>query len=202
MKLFRSDSRIIFNVIIALILGILFGNFLGGTILNNQAINVNAGQFDDEIFILQTGIYYDEMNATIGLNEVKALGLTGLVVKEHNIYYVYLGIAYRANLLDPLVEVLVENDIEYLVKSLDLYSLLEGKDDTSQEYYFYHQSIKHFISLIHDKEVVFSEQYKDSITDTNLVVYNHLIMLNYNVSSDRTPLYRLEVYKSLVDVLM
>ncbi|HEY8364758.1 MAG TPA: SPOR domain-containing protein, partial [Haloplasmataceae bacterium] len=92
-KWFNSDSTIIFNIIIALIVGIVFGNLLGSSMLKNEAIYANAVNYNDDVFILQTGHFYDESSANTFLEKLKKKGIDGLVVREGNNYFVYHAIS-------------------------------------------------------------------------------------------------------------
>jgi len=199
---FNSDSRIIFNVIIALIVGIIFGNFLGSSMLKNESIYANATNYTDDVYILSSGVYYDESNATWALNQLKLLGLMGIVVKEQDNYNIYLGISSTSDTFTEATEILEENQINYLIKSKKLYYMLSDYDPSSSEYDFYYDSINYFLSLINNKQVVLSVDYIERVNIVNLELYNNINTLNGDLNSTYTPLYKLYVYKNLVDLLL
>lgn len=201
-KWFNSDTRIIFNVILALIVGIIFGNFLGSSMLKNEAIYANATNYSDDIYILQSGVYYDESTATNALNQLKYLGLIGLVVKEHDNYYVYHGISSNTDSFTEMTQILEENQIYYLIKSKKLYYMLSDLDPSSDDYKFYYDSINYFISLINNTQVQLEDDYINSVNILNLELYNNLNILNGDLDSTSSPLYELYVYKNLVDLLL
>lgn len=201
MKFLKSETKSIIYIVVALLLGIFFGNFLGNTMLNNDAILVNADTYSDEVYILESGIYYDEINATIALNEFKDLGLNGLVVKEYNKYHVYLGVSENLNDFDVTLLVFAEKNIDYFIRIKKLRMLINDLDANSSEYKFYNQSMNYYISLLNDKQVILSQDYKDSITDDKMDIYNNILVLNNNLSSELAPLYKLYVYQSIIDRL-
>jgi hypothetical protein len=202
MKWFNAERKLVINIILALILGVGFGNFLGSKILSNDAIYVNADQYDDEVYILQTGIYYDELAATLALNEVKAKGINGLIVKEHNKYYIYHGISDKSSTFDELIKLFDQHQIDYFVKTKSMYTLLTHLDSESVEYDFYYQSINYFLSLIRDQQVTLSNDYLDLLTEDNMDLFNHINSLNQNMDGQIAPITRLYIYQSLTDKLL
>ncbi len=199
---FNSDTRIIFNVILALIVGIMFGNFLGNSMLKNEDIYANAINYSDDVYILQSGVYYDEETATSELNVLKQLGLIGIVVKEHDNYYIYHGISDNTSSFTNMTNILEENQINYLIKSKKLYYMLSDLDPSTSEYEFYYDSINYYLSLIHDTGVVLTEDYSAGVNVVNLDLYNSINLLNNDLHSDLTPILKLYVYKNLVDLLL
>ncbi len=201
-KWFSSDQRIIFNVIIALIVGIIFGNFLGSSMLRNEDLYANAVNYADDVYILQTGHYYDEGNATIALNEIKALGVDGIVVREYVNYYVYHGISANTNSFVEITNILDDNGINYLIKSKKLYYFLTDLDPKSDEYKFYYKSINYLLSLIHNKNVVLTEDYTELVNIANLDLYNSINLLNEELHTEDAAMYKLLVYRNLVNLLL
>lgn len=201
-KWFNSDSRVFFNIILALIVGVIFGNFLGSSMLKNDAIYANANNYTDDVYILQSGAYYDELTATNALDEMKALGLNGIVVREHNNFNVYHGISTKMSNFDQYTKILQENDVNYLIKSRKLYYMLNDLDPSSKEYEFYYDSINYYLSLIHDTNVVIQDDYIDQVSEVNLELYNNMNLLNESINTDLALIYKLYVYKSLVDILL
>ncbi|QVK16973.1 hypothetical protein KHQ81_08715 [Mycoplasmatota bacterium] len=199
---FNSDTRIIFNVILALIVGIIFGKFLGNSMLRNEAIYANATNYSDDIYILQSGVYYDESTATIALDQMKKLGLIGLVVKEHDNYYVYHGVSSNTESFTGMTQILEDNQINYLIKSKKLYYMLTDLDPSSDEYKFYYDSINYYTSLIHKTQVQIDDDYINRVNVINLELYNNINILNNDLSSTSSPLYELYIYKNLVDLLL
>ncbi len=199
---FNSDSRIIFNVILALIIGVILGNFLGSSMISNEAIYANANNYTDDVYLLQSGVYYDESTATIALNQLKQLGLNGIVVKEHDNYYIYHGISVQTSSFTAMTKILDDNQINYLIKSKKLYYMLSDLDPKSSEYSYYYNTINYYLSLVHNTHVVISDDYISSVTTSNLELYNNLNVLNEDLNNELAPLYKLYVYKNLVDILL
>lgn len=202
-KWINSDTKIIFNVILALILGIIMGNFLGSSMLNNESIYANAVNYSDEVYILQSNRYYDGDSANNYLNYLKTLGINGLVVKEKDIYFVYHGIAANKNSFAETISIFEKYGIEYLIKTKYLFFLLNSIEDTnSSDFQFYHTTINYYLSLIHNKKVVLIDDYVSYFDISNLDLYNSLNLLNENIDKSERELYKLYVYRDLVDLLI
>ncbi len=201
-KWFNSDSRVFFNIILALIVGIIFGNFLGGSMLKNDAIYANANNYTDDVYLLQSGAYYNEETAMSALEEMKLLGLNGIVVRERNNFNVYHGISTKISSFDSYTKILQDNDINYLIKSRKLYYMLNDLDPSSREYEFYYGSINYYLSLIHNRNVVIQDEYINQVSEVNLELFNNLNLLNESINTDLALLYKLYVYKNLVDILL
>lgn len=199
---FNSDTRIIFNVVIALIVGIIFGNFLGSSMLKNESIYANAVNYADDVYVLQSGHYYDEYNANVALEELKKLGINGIVVREYSNYYVYHGIAVNTNTFTNITNTFEQNSITYLIKSKKLFYLLTDLDPKSESYEFYYKTINYYLSLINNNEVVLTDDYIDKYDLTNLDLYNSLNMLNEGLYDENAEMYKLLVYRDLVDLLL
>jgi hypothetical protein len=199
---FNSDTRIIFNVVIALIVGIIFGNFLGSSMLKNESIYANAVNYADDVYVLQSGHYYDEYNANVALEELKKLGINGIVVREYSNYYVYHGIAVNTNTFTNITNTFEQNSITYLIKSKKLFYLLTDLDPKSESYEFYYKTINYYLSLINNNEVVLTDDYIDKYDLTNLDLYNSLNMLNEGLATENREMYKLFVYRDLVNLLL
>ena len=199
-KWFNSDSKVIFNIIIALILGIIFGNFLGNSMLGNEAIYAGALNYNDDVFILQSGSFYDETNAVNRLDQLKKLGLDGLVVKEGGYFYVYHMISCNYNSLTETLSAFAAHEVDYFVKNKKLYDLISDLNPKSKEYDFYHTTINYYLSLINDTEVIFTDDYIAQYDVAIIDLYNYLNVLNSGLFSDKAEIYKLMVYGYLVGI--
>lgn len=200
-KWFNSDSTIIFNIIIALIVGIVFGNLLGSSMLKNEAIYANAVNYNDDVFILQTGHFYDESSANTFLEKLKKKGIDGLVVREGNNYFVYHAISINTNSFKEIMDKLEENQIYYLIKTKKLYYFLNDFDNKSNEYAFYYTTINYYLSLINNNNVILTDDYIEKFDVHNLDLYNSLNSLNSSLNSEDSEILKLYVYRNLVNLL-
>lgn len=200
-KWFNSDSTIIFNIIIALIVGIVFGNLLGSSMLKNEAIYANAVNYNDDVFILQTGHFYDESSANTFLEKLKKKGIDGLVVREGNNYFVYHAISINTNSFKEIMDKLEENQIYYLIKTKKLYYFLNDFDNKSNEYAFYYATINYYLSLINNNNVILTDDYIEKFDVHNLDLYNSLNSLNSSLNSEDSEILKLYVYRNLVNLL-
>lgn len=196
------DIRIILNIIIAVIIGFVFGSFIRNSMLNYESIYASAYNYDDTIYLLQSGIYYDETNAHTALNELNQLGINGVIVKEHDRFYLYHQIATSLSDLTPLIKRLDELKINYFVKERILLDMISQFDEETDEYEFYNQSINYFLTLLHLEPITFTDDYINSVSEVNLELYYNLSALNQSYQTSLAPTYNLYVYKSLVDLLL
>lgn len=200
---FNSDTKIIFNIVLALIIGIVMGNFLGSSMLKNESIYANAINYSDKVYMLQSNRYYDNDSANNYLNYLKTLGVNGIVVKEKDIYFVYHGISANEDSFIEIIKIFEEHGIDYLVKTKYLFYLLNSIEDTkSEEYEFYYTTINYYLSLVNNKKVILIDDYISKFTITNLDLYNSLNLLNENLDKKEKEMYKLYVYQDLVDLLL
>lgn len=202
MKLFSTDRRLLLNVLFALALGIVFGNFLGNKIIREDTVGVIAIGFSDEIYLIQTGIYYDEMSANIAKNEMQKYDIDSVVVQEHNLFYLYHGVASDPKEFDEMVSLFQANQIDYFIKSKHLYKMLENLDTDSPEYEFSYESINYYLYLVRNQSVKLDAGYVDLVNPGNLELFNNINTLNNNVQADISSEYKLYIYQNLAKLLM
>jgi hypothetical protein len=204
----KTDRSLLFHVIFALVCGVLFGNFLGNRIITEDTLGVVADVYNHEVYIFQSGIYYDEVSAQFNANKMKELGYESVVVKEFNKYYVYHSIATSDSYLAHLETEFENQQMNYFVKKKILYTLIEkmGIDENDelllQDYNFYYDTINYYLRMLKGQSVTFSDEYLALVNDSNMELFNNLNTLNNSLYSDLAERYELLVYKSLAETLM
>ena len=205
---FKTDRRFLYNVLFALILGVFFGNFLGNRIINEETLGVVADVYENEVYLIQSGIYYDELSAQVAANEIEELGVDSIIVKEYNKYYVYHDIARSESNFNEMVDLFDEQQIDYFIKERILFTLIEkfGLDENDQsmaaEYDFYFASMSYYITMLKGSSITFSDEYLAAVDNSNMQLFNNLNALNNNLYTELAPRYELLVYKTLAEILM
>ncbi|NLG81734.1 MAG: hypothetical protein GX490_04305 [Bacilli bacterium] len=201
-RYFTPEFKLLLQGICALFLGILFGNFLGRSMLRNDAIYANAINYHDDVYILQAAHYYDEAQANAFLNKLNELGLQGLVVREYSSFFVYLGISTNPYYFEKETDILTQNGYDYLIKTRKLYYYLNDLDSDSSEYTFYYMSINYYLSLLKNKPVIFTDDYLELVDVVKMDLFNSLQILNAELTSNNTMIYKLLVYQNIVNLLL
>jgi hypothetical protein len=205
---FKTDRSLLFHVIFALVCGVFFGNFLGNKIITEETLGVVADVYNHEVYIFQSGIYYDEISAQVNANQMKELGYEAVVVKELNKYYVYHSIATSDAYFEHLEGEFENQQLNYFVKKKVPYTMIEklGLDENDelllQDYDFYYETINYYLRMLKGQSVTFSDAYLAQINDSNMELFNNLNALNNNLYSDLSERYELLVYKSLAETLL
>ncbi len=201
-RFFTPEVKLLLQVGLALFLGIIFGNFLGRSMLTNDAIYANAVNYHDDVYLLQAAHYYDEAQANAFLNKLNQLGLQGLVVREYSSFFVYLGVSTNPYAFEKECDILTNHGYDYLIKTRKLYYYLSDLDANSNEYTFYYMSINYYLSLLKNKQVIFTDKYIELVDVVKMDLYNSLQILNDGLTSDEVMLYKLLVYQNIVNLLL
>lgn len=207
MGMWFHDRRIAIPIIFGILIGMLFGHFLGNVLFVSDAIPVINPKPTATIYLLQTEVHTDEKAAHWAEMRMRELGFETIVVKEFSLYYLYHAVALNPSSFNPLIKRFENKGIPYQVKRKRLDQYLEPYYDETdshitKEIAFYLAIIHCYIERLAGKPISLNDEVFQHLTAPQIELVNQLYLLETTANTPLYDYYKLYVYKALAEILM
>lgn len=201
MRIIGSKSSIILNLLLALFIGVIAGNFIGSRIypVTSDAFS-DVNDTTENIYLLQEAEYLTEDEALGKCKELKDLGHFATYIYYEEKYVVIACVGSTTdNLLYKQSEILIDGYNTSVIEIDILEYLLQNCSDQN-EINFWAKSIEYYTKLLKGEKIdEFNSAYVEDVDNDKITFYNFLVSLNGNNSTELEFKLKILTFKYLIE---
>lgn len=185
-----------FGIVIGLVIGALFGYFLGLKINFEDEIPVIGDVQEGNVYLLQI---MKGDNKNIITDTLKTSNFNYEIVEENSMYYVYVDIAIDKDTLEKRKEEFYNLGFNPVIKSDYILDWPDKYSKSPELKEFYKESIDNLFNSLENKPVVINEKYYNDPLDFE--VFSNLTILQAIKNEKLKKQIELELYNQLLKKL-
>lgn len=187
----------LFAILIGIVIGCLFGYFIGMRMNNDDTKPVNKDEPDaGNVYVLQIA---SSPNQGELLSVLKDCDFNYEIINDKNVYYVYTFITTNSDLINEKKQQFESLSFKPVVKSIYLYDWLNKYQNGSKEYQYYDYAITMLLNSINNEPVKIDEKY--AIDKINFEIDANLLYLSSVTNQEIKEYIQLETFKLLYEEL-